>query len=329
MASNSKTCIYLLILLTALLLLLQGCSFTGSGQEGNAPIQTTADDNKGNIDIRERKTDVKVRTDTASNIPSGNTGSPGTNGTDKPKDENPKGQTTPAPALTPSPIPTGAANAAKPKKTVPILYYHSINDNITGIEELFVSPSEFEKQMNFLKKNNYNIITFDQLDKAASIENPVIITLDDGYEDNYFNAYPILKKNNFKATIFLCSDFIDKPSILKTTQIKEMTDLINFQGHSISHPDLRTLSRDEIEKELFVSKEIIEGITGQKVDVFAYPTGYYNNTVLEITRKYYKYAVLNGGGLYTEGDGNYETRRVYIPRNLDIQGFEKKIKGLK
>ena len=237
---------------------------------------------------------------------------------------------TASPSPEPSPIPrVTPVPASKPqgKKSIPILYYHAVNDHIEGIEELFVSPIELEKQMAFLKRNDYTVITFDQIKDIRNIENPIIITFDDGYEDNYSYAYPVLKKYGFQATIFLCSEFIDKSFYLSTAQIKEMATLINFQGHSISHPYLTRLANEEVDKELGESKKIIESITAKGVNVFAYPIGDYDQRIMDITKKYYKYAVLNGGGIYTEGDGDYEIKRVYIPRNLDIEGFSRKVKG--
>ena len=213
------------------------------------------------------------------------------------------------------------------KKSLPILYYHAINDNITGLEELFVSPSEFDRQMQYLKQNNYDAISFAQLKYISKIPKPVIITFDDGYEDNYRYAYPILKKYGFTATIFICSDVIDKPLFLKTVQIQEMKDFISFQSHTVSHRRLSELKDDEIEYELRESKKAIEEITGCKIDVLAYPYGDYNVKVINIAKKYYNYAVVSGGGLYHEGDNNYEIKRVYVPRDLNIDSFIKKLKG--
>ena len=65
--------------------------------------------------------------------------------------------------------------------------------------------------MNYLKNDGFTVISFEQIDQIAGIKKPVIITFDDGYENNYTYAYPILKKYNFTATIFVCTDFIDKP----------------------------------------------------------------------------------------------------------------------
>lgn len=222
---------------------------------------------------------------------------------------------------------TAPIKEVKPGKKVPILYYHAINDNINGLDELFVSPAEFDKQMLYLKQNGYNVITFSQLADVDNIVNPVIITFDDGYEDNYTYAYPILKKYNFKATVFLCTDVIDKPLFLKKNQIEEMKNLIDFQSHTVTHRKLSELKKEEIEFELTESKKQLEALTGNAVSVLAYPIGDYNSEVIEITRKYYKYAVLSGGGIYRKGDNSYEIKRVYIPRDLDVKGFEDKIRN--
>ncbi len=211
------------------------------------------------------------------------------------------------------------------RKRLPVLYYHAVDDNIAGLEELFVSPSEFEKQMAFLKDNHYTVITFDQIHQFKEIQNPVIITFDDGYENNYTQAYPILKKYGFNATIFLTTGFMDKPLFLKKHQVEEMKGLINFQSHAVTHPHLTDLNQEKMEFELSESKKILEALTGGEVNAFAYPFGDYNSKVLTMTKKYYKYAVLNEGDIYREGDNLLEIKRVYIPRALDLQGFKKKI----
>lgn len=212
-------------------------------------------------------------------------------------------------------------------KSLPILYYHAINDEITGIDDLYVSPSEFEKQISFLKENNYTVITFEQLHDYKKIRKPVIITFDDGYEDNYTYAYPILKKYGFEATVFLCTDFIDKPLYLKTNQILQMNDLINFQSHTLSHSNLTDLDDEQLEHELMDSRFFIEDLTGDKVEVLAYPIGDFDTRTISVVRKYYRYAVLNGEGLYTENDSDFEIRRLYIPRSMGLEEFKIAIRG--
>ena len=238
----------------------------------------------------------------------------------------PKETATPKPAVADNITAPGAGPVARNSRTggnmiVPVLYYHCVNDNITGIRELFVSPGEFDKQMAFLRDHGYTVITFAQLDRAASYTRPIIITFDDGYEDNYYNAYPILKKYGFPATIFLISGNIDKPGFLKKSEILAMTDLINFQSHTVSHPYLTQVKAKALEYELAESKRQVEALTGQPVSVLAYPIGDYNQQVIEATRRYYRYAVVMGGGLYHLGDDPYRIKRVYVPRSLDLAGL--------
>lgn len=213
-------------------------------------------------------------------------------------------------------------------KSVPILEYHCVDDNIFGWDELFVSPAEFEKQMSYLKNNDYTVITFNQLSNIKNIKNPVIITFDDGYEDNYTNAYPILKKFNFSATIFLISGAVDSPHFLKRTEISEMKGLISFESHTKSHPHLTKLKDNEIANELTISKKIIEGMINSKVDVLAYPYGDYNRHVMGIAKKYYKYGVYSLGGLYHAGDNPYCIKRVYITRKTNLDSFIKMLNGI-
>ena len=93
-----------------------------------------------------------------------------------------------------------------------VLNYHKVDNTFIS---LAVRPDDFDKQMQYLSDNGYNTITPDELyDSLAGNkelpENPVLITFDDGYEDNYTNAYPILKKYGFKGTIFVISSFLGK-----------------------------------------------------------------------------------------------------------------------
>jgi hypothetical protein len=117
-----------------------------------------------------------------------------------PSSPEPENVSTP-PASMPSPFPSASVPLQAPQASenrripsrVPILYYHSISDQPVGIRELSVATKDFEAQMRYLAKNGYTAIDFAELDHFTSFEKPVIITLDDGYADNYTNAYPVLK----------------------------------------------------------------------------------------------------------------------------------------
>jgi peptidoglycan/xylan/chitin deacetylase (PgdA/CDA1 family) len=193
---------------------------------------------------------------------------------------------------------------------------------------MFVTPQEFDDQLKYMKDNGYQCITFEDLPNIDRYKKPFMITFDDGYEDNYTDMYPILKKYDFKATIFLVTEYIDKNLFLTTAQILEMRDRISFQSHTVSHEYLTKLTDTQIDRELKDSKSIIEGITGRPVNTIAYPVGDYNDTVLDLAVKYYKYGVLMGGGMYYHnGDDLLRINRVYIPRGLDISDFKAKIES--
>jgi peptidoglycan/xylan/chitin deacetylase (PgdA/CDA1 family) len=227
----------------------------------------------------------------------------------------------------PTPAPSGTSISGLGVK-IPILYYHAIADETFGIEQMFVRIQEFDDQMRYMKDNGYQCVTFDDLDHLRDFKKPFMITFDDGYEDNYTNMYPILKKYGFKATVFLVPLYVDKNRYLKTSEILEMRELVNFQSHTLTHDYLTTLSYEEIERQLRDSKSQIEALTGQIVTAIAYPVGDYDDRVLEIAARYYRYGLLMGGGLYYHtGEDLLRMNRVYIPRGLDIADFKFKIEA--
>jgi len=86
--------------------------------------------------------------------------------------------------------------------------YHMVSEHLekdkSKFNRLRVKPEEFEKQLKWLKDNNWTSFTLSELVSLKEIpQKSVVITFDDGYEDNFKNAYPLLKKYGFKATIYI------------------------------------------------------------------------------------------------------------------------------
>lgn len=128
------------------------------------------------------------------------------------------------------------------RKGIPCIMYHNISDT-KG-----VNNKNFEKQLEILSK--FNTFKFEELDGLNNRipKDSVLVTFDDGYRDNYVNAFPLLKKYNIKATIFLNTAYIEKdPSYMNWDQVKEMYDsgLVDFQLHTHSH--LTVIKRVEVQ----------------------------------------------------------------------------------
>ena len=211
------------------------------------------------------------------------------------------------------------------KKGVPILCYHGVLDNPWGLESLFVKVSEFESQMKYLSENGYTTLFASQINEASNYEKPVIITFDDGYLDVYTNAFPILKKYNLKANVYMISGWINGDVYMTTEMTKEMASsgIFEIGSHTVSHKALATLSEAEIDYELKESKIALENMIGKSVDVIAYPTGSYDSRVINIAKNYYKYALSTKAGKETPGNLNtYSLRRIYVYRRYNIDNFK-------
>ncbi len=171
-----------------------------------------------------------------------------------------------------------------------VLNYHKIDHTFISLS---VQPEDFDNQMKYLHDNGYHTITPDELYEALAgngqlPENPVLITFDDGYEDNYTNAYPILKKYGFKATIFVVTGFLDrhKKGYLSWDQAREMNQNgINIESHTVNHKSMTDLTDDELRSELVNSKKKAETELGHEVNYVAYPTGTYNLHIAQMVKE--------------------------------------------
>lgn len=207
------------------------------------------------------------------------------------------------------------------KSGVPILIYHAIDNTAFGVEDIFVKTAQFYKQMQYLHEHGYATLTFDEIRNYYKYKKPVLITFDDGYEDVYKNAYPVLKKFNMKATMFLIAGQIGQPYYLTRKEIREMSKNFSFQSHTYHHSELDKMGSEQIEQECMKSKDIIEKITGKPVDTLSFPYGRYNRNVVRIAAKYYKYCVTTHYGIYNNTDTPYEINRIYVTHSENLYDF--------
>lgn len=211
---------------------------------------------------------------------------------------------------------------------VPVLYYHSVDPSEAN--EVIISPEKLREELTFIKDSGYTTLTMSELNdyilnNAPIPEKSIVITFDDGYADNYANAFPILKELDMKATIFVISNFTDKDGYYMTSQqIKEMSDYgIDIQSHTASHAHLNQLTYEEQLNELKTSKEKLESITEKPVISIAYPFGDYDdNTILASKEAGYSLSFNTNRGLSDRTDNPLSLNRIYVSSLYSIEQFK-------
>ncbi len=217
-----------------------------------------------------------------------------------------------------------------------VIFYHKVERPLNGDGYLCVTPRNFEKHINYLKEN-FNIISLqdflDILEKKSFPEkDSVMITFDDGFEDNYLNAFPILKKHNIPATIFVATDFIGKEGMLKEYQIREMFEHgISFGAHTQKHVRLSKVEIEEARKEILESKRKIESIIKRPVESFCYPYGHEGDFNYELS-EVVKDAGFSCAFTALKNGSVFSTSRFLLPRlgiaNFSLPAFVSKIEGI-
>lgn len=232
---------------------------------------------------------------------------------------------------------------------VPVLAYHKIDFPTPDVKirGAFTAPRKFERQISYLKKKGFEFYTTSELIKfyQANGEFPqkaIAITFDDGWKDNFLNAFPILKKYSVKATIFLIPAVIGQTTDVVTADgegprehlaekdILEMSaNGIEFASHSFSHKLFDRVGNEEIEFEVTESKKFIENLTQKECSTFAYPAGFFTDFAKEAIKKAgYEAAFSTVYG--TENDWDiYALNRVEILRRDSFPfRYGKKIKSI-
>ena len=215
---------------------------------------------------------------------------------------------------------------------IPILMYHAVHvmdPSEASNANLIVDPDLFEAQIKALSKAGYYFLTPEEAYKAFT-ENAlparkvVWLTFDDGNEDFYTIAYPILKKYKAKATNNIITGFVKKGNAgnLTVKQMKEMmAHGMSFQSHTVNHPDLSTTDKATQKVELTDSIDFLENKLNTKVNTIAYPSGRYNQTTLDLAKKTYKLGLTTNEGLASAKDGLLSLNRVRILPTTTAKGL--------
>ena len=180
---------------------------------------------------------------------------------------------------------------------IPVIQYHKIDRPAADslVRGCFTPPRRFARQMAWLKRKGFVFYTASELidhfrQRGEFPENGIALTFDDGWQDNYTNAFPVLKQLGIRATIFIIPSVIGETSAkalaagegprahLSREEILEMSRQgIEFGSHSMNHRLLPQLSPEEVKLEVEEAKKQIEELIQKPCRTFAYPAGYFSD----------------------------------------------------
>lgn len=174
--------------------------------------------------------------------------------------------------------------AAMGQRTPVIMYHDIIEQRGRGSVWFDCTTDEFRKGLDLIAERGYTPVSIKDLHEHLTTGKPlppkaIVLTFDDNYQGFYDRAYPLLKERGYPAAMFVHTGFVGDQSgehpkmTWETLQELSKDPLITIAGHTVTHPDLPTLTSDKQIDELTRSKADLESHLGIKVDYFAYPEG--------------------------------------------------------
>lgn len=229
------------------------------------------------------------------------------------------------------PMPAGQVKASSKKPfTIPILMYHSIH---SAPNRLCVSPCELDAQLDYLKNNGYTTVTMSQViralhDEDSLPEKSVAVTFDDGYRDNYIEAFPRLRDRHMVATVFIITRKLNTPNGLTTDQVREMNKYgIEIGSHTQHHVDLRNLNKAQLISEIAQSRINLINTIHCPVVSFCYPSGKYTPLAVdEVKQAGYLGAVTTQPGKVNKDSNLYLMPRIRVNGGESLKYFAASLK---
>ena len=223
-----------------------------------------------------------------------------------------------------------------------VLAYHSVpNKAITSID---VSKDELDKQFKHISESIYEVVSLREIELKRNdlnyrIDNKIVLTFDDGYDDFLSNVIPLLVKYNFPATVYPISHFVEyneaqfefksganKRSMNEAElQIAASCPLVNIGSHTVNHCNLGVVSEEVALKELEDSISYLSNLTKQPIKDFCYPWAVYNSSNKSIIERNFSTAVVGRGGVNKRNCNIHELRRIPI-KNGTLKDFIKTLK---
>jgi peptidoglycan/xylan/chitin deacetylase (PgdA/CDA1 family) len=219
--------------------------------------------------------------------------------------------------------------------------YHYISVPPAGADiyrnDLSVTPDNFRQQMEWLKANGYETISLYDLIYALNIgwphlpDKPIILTFDDGYQDNYENAFPILRDLGFTGTFFILTDVTDRsePGYMTWPMLKEMSEAgLNIEVHGREHLEMSDRDQSWLVYHLLGPAQTIEANLGYEPRFIAYPSGKYDSLTISVAQEEgYWGAVTTKNGTHQTKVQPYELERLRIRGDWSLDTFVAVVTG--
>lgn len=213
-------------------------------------------------------------------------------------------------------------NKVQENARIPILLYHYVEfvkDKKDKTRILMsIHPDYFEEQLKTLLLTNYTTVFVKEIPNILNgapfgCMPAVALSFDDGYVDFYTNVFPILKKYQAKATIYIITNKIGKKDYLNEKQIRELiaSGLVEIGSHTKDHVDLNETSVEQSRQQIKESKKILEDEFGIPIQTFSYPYGHYKQRDIDLVKEasYSAAVTVSEGLIHSKGD-IYTLKRV-------------------
>ncbi|MCX0437465.1 polysaccharide deacetylase family protein [Aeromonas veronii] len=237
------------------------------------------------------------------------------------------------------------------RREMPVIMYHRFieQDSEKGVHGTWMPIAMFEKHLRLMKWLGYETLTFSDLADKGFIhrlqygKKYLMITADDGYQDNLTRMLPLLEKYGYKAVVYVVTGEgynrwdVEHPtnpdtkvSLMSGEQVKALaaSGHVEIGGHTLTHPRLSKLTPEQQAHEIQENKRQLEALLGHPLLSFAYPYGDMNESAKEqaITAGY-RFAVATNSGPKAMHQDPFQIRRIAIFPRTDVFGLWRKIRG--
>ncbi len=224
-------------------------------------------------------------------------------------------------------------------RPIPVLMYHNISKE-KNYQDVHVKA--FYNQMKLMKKMGYNAVNLNKIN-SKNYQKNFVITFDDAYQNIHNYVMPILKELDYTATCFFVSNYINqfnywdinnknfkKIPLMTDAQLNDWKDNdFEIGSHSLDHSNLNNLNENELIAQLSDSKKIFKDKFNIDVESFSYPYGKYNKNVIQLVKKYYRFAVTTKRGRFKFNKFDLlEIPRIPVSPDTNIFKFYLKIKTI-